>query len=600
MWRFKLHHLLSSAPEYLASVPRGNAPVRGKYLRLNSLGDSPCALGRPLYEAKSSFVYELVALREGFNALVIEICKHPLGSAEYDSWLRHVTEESETAKRQGYPLLLERLGDGSTVKVAPYISRTPETDWHSRLPLTRIERMISNDDVSGAADLCRRMLEQHGPKAILLEQMAHIRRRQGDLQEARHLFESSVKAHRQEGNASILRALFELAVTLLDLYQAESKPNSIEFDLGDGVRQRQIITPVDPHSPMPASDSSDVALEVLLEALFVEPYFSSGLLLLCDILGGGWEAEPFGLVAKAFVSIDPFHPAAPAIKEQLGRLSFATEETEDAPANVLAPSPEMPPHVAEMLRAIDAAYEPPIPEDVVSAESLVYASQYYSERGDMTRAERDLRRALELAPRSGNVVASLADLWCYQGKWDQARDWLLQQQRDFDDEWRIYEVLGRISSQLGSYKESCIYFHKALASGRGGLSIIKARLGDSYRHLRNEELARTYLNEAYNESPKDPLTSIFLLQLLKARMLRLSESGSNRLSLETELQEGDRILNFADQNGIITADMLFIKGQMLMILERPQEALQVLRAALDRDPAHQHAADAIQAVKQWL
>jgi tetratricopeptide (TPR) repeat protein len=599
MWRFKLRHLLSSAPEYLTSASRGTPPVRGKYLRLTSFGNAPCALGRAMYEAKDSFVYELIALRDGFNVLLIEICKHPPGSAQYESWLRHISMQSETAKQQGYPLLLERLDGGGTVKVAPYVSRTPETDWHSRLPVTKIERMVGEQDVSGAADLCQKMLEEHGPKGILLEQMAHIRRRQGNLQEARLLFERSVRAHRQEGNASILKALLELAVTLLDLHQAEPQPNSIEFDLGDGTRQRQIITPVDPQSPLPPTDLSDVALEVLLEALFVEPYFSSALLLLCDMLGGGWEAEPFGLVSKAFLSIDPFHPSASAIKERVSDLSFSPEETDDAPAAAPAPSPEVPPHVAEMLRAIDAAYEPPIPEDVVSAESLVCASQFYCARGDMKRAERDLRRAIELSPRSGKVVAVLADLWCYQGKWEQARDWLLEQKQELDDEWRIYEVLGRISSQLGSHKESCIYFHKALAAGGEDSSIIKARLGNSYRHLGNEELARTYLTETYGESPKEPLTSIFLLQLLKARMLRLSESEDG-VSLETELQEGDRILASADQNGIITGDMLFIKGQMLMILKRPEEALPVLRAVLDRDPDHPQAAGAIHAVEQWL
>jgi hypothetical protein len=42
------------------------------------------------------------------------------------------------------------------------------------------------------------------------------------------------------------------------------------------------------------------------------------------------------------------------------------------------------------------------------------------------------------------------------------------------------------------------------------------------------------------------------------------------------------------------------RGQMLMILERPQEALQALRAALDRDPDHPQAAHAIHAVEEWL
>src|ERR1035437_8696589 len=249
-------------------------------------------------------------MREGFNALSIEICKHPPGSAQYESWLRQVTEQSETAKLQGYPLLLECLAGGGTVKVAPYVSRSPETDWHSRLPVREIERLIDEEDISGAADLCQRMLEQHGPKGILLEQMAHIRRREGDLQEARLLFERCVKAHRLEGNASILTALFELAVTLMDLHQAESQPNSIEFDLGDGIRQRQIITPIDLQSPTPPSDLSDVALEVLLESLFIEPYFSTALLLLCEMLSDGWETEAFELVGRAFLRIDPFHPSA--------------------------------------------------------------------------------------------------------------------------------------------------------------------------------------------------------------------------------------------------------------------------------------------------
>jgi tetratricopeptide (TPR) repeat protein len=599
MWRFKLSQLLSSAPEYLIAVPRGDSPVRGKYLRLTSLGNTPCALGRALYEAKDSRIYELIALREGFNALVIEICKHPLGSTQYENWLRHVTDQSEAAKEQNYPLLLERLSCGSTVKVMPYVSRTPKTDWRSRLPVRDIEKMLGTKDILGALNLCQRLLDEHGPKGILLEEMAHIRRRQSNLQEARHLFEHSVKAHRQEGNASILSALLELAVTLLDLHQTETLPNSIEIDLGDGIKQRQIITPVDPESPMPPTDLSDIALEVLLESLFVEPYFSSALLLLCEILGNGWEAEMFGLVANAFLSIDPLHSSADAIKEQLGELTVLPQEATTTPAGAPSPSPDVPPQVADMLRAIDAAYESPIPEDVVSPESLVCASQFHAGRGDMKRAERDLRRALELSPGNRKVVAALADLWCHEGKWEQAREWLLEQKNELGDDWRIQEALGRISSQLGSYKESCIYFHKALASHGEDSSIIKARLGDSYRHLGNEELARAYLNEAYEESPREPLISIFLLQLLKARMLRLSEC-EDEVSLETELEEANSILDSASQNGILNGDMLFIKGQMLMILQHPQKALQALRAVLDRDPDHPKAPEVILAVEEWL
>jgi hypothetical protein len=107
------------------------------------------------------------------------------------------------------------------------------------------------------------------------------------------------------------------------------------------------------------------------------------------------------------------------------------------------------------------------------------------------------------------------------------------------------------------------------------------------------------LNEAYEESPREPLISIFLLQLLKARMLRLSECEDD-VSLETELQEANSILDSANQNGIVTGDMLFIKGQMLMILQHPQEALQALRAVLDRDPDHPQAPEAIHAVEEWL
>jgi len=181
MWRFKLHHLLSSAPEYITAVRRGDSPVRGKYLRLSSLGNTPCALGRAIFEAKDSMIYELIALREGFNALLIEICKHPLGSTQQENWLRHITEESTVAKKHDYPLLLERLSCGSTVKVMPYVSRTPKTDWRSRLPVTDIEELLRAEDIPSAVDLCQRRLEEYGPKGILLEEMAHIRRRQGNL-----------------------------------------------------------------------------------------------------------------------------------------------------------------------------------------------------------------------------------------------------------------------------------------------------------------------------------------------------------------------------------------------------------------------------------
>jgi tetratricopeptide (TPR) repeat protein len=590
MWRYKLQQLYSAAPEFVTTDTQEKCAFKGKYLHID---DEPFALGKVIGEGDESQVFELISLRHGYFDRVLKLCKHKRGSKEYRRWANEVRDEvnphSALPQVEHYPAGLIELPCGGIAKIQSYYSPNPECDWASSYPAVPIIQLIRAGNLDGAEHLCQAKIESHGRKAIFLEQLALIQGYRGHFENARNLFEECISAHRTEGNSAVLGAFFNLALTLVRLHESESLPGTMKLNLGGIIYQQRITE----HSVI---DLSDVALEVLIEALTIEPYYSTAIDLTCNIIGGGGEAESYEVLAEAFLQIDRNHPHADGIAHELHRLRAWQAENVGKP---LETPPEIPPHVKALLDKENAEYEPPVPPQAAEAESLFHASQQHLSGGDYVRAERDLRRACELNKRESKYVVGLSDLWCSRGEWERAEKWLKEHVSHFPDDPVVYEAQGRVYSELRRYRDSCVAFHKALACQPPDDErwVIQARLGTQYRKLGKLENAMQNLREAYKNRQEELLVNMFLLQGLKDTILELREKG---LESEGTLAEANAVLEKAKAAGILGAELLFIKGQIMMTLVRSEEALEALGEAMKLDPAHPYAASAYDAVKKYL
>jgi tetratricopeptide (TPR) repeat protein len=562
--------------------------------------EEPFVLGKMIGEGDESQVFELVSLRQGYFDHVIKLCKHKPGSSEYHRWAAEVRDEvnphSALPTIENYPANLVRLPCGGIAKVQPYFSANPELDWSSGYPAVPIVQLIRAGDLDGAEQSCEKRIRVHGRKAVFVEQLALIQACRGRYDCARSLYEECVRAHRAEQNTAGLGAMYNLALTLMRLYEFEPLPGSMEVNLGEVVHSQRVM-PIDRENPTPMIDLSDVALEVLIEALTIEPFYSSAIDLMCNIIGGGGEGESFEILAAALLTIDPSHPHAGAVDEELHRLrkwkeDQSTEAHDDVPQ-------EIPANVKALLDKMDAVYEPPVPPEAAEAESLFTASQMHMGSGDYARAERDLRRACELNEAEVKYVVALSDLWCFRGEWERAEQWLREQTSRFPDEFRLYEAQGRVYSEVGRHRDSCVAFHKALACQPADEVrwVIQARLGTSYRKLGKLEVAMQHLREAYKYGSGERLINVFLLQGLKDQILGLRERGVENAPIYAEALA---VLENAKAKGFLGAELLFIKGQIMMVLVRSEEALEALGEAIKLDPKHPYAKSAYDAVKEHL
>jgi tetratricopeptide (TPR) repeat protein len=365
-------------------------------------------------------------------------------------------------------------------------------------------------------------------------------------------------------------------------YEEEPLPGTLTLAI-EGITYSQRIMPVDDKHPVAPTDRSDEALEVLMEALALEPYFASAIDLMLGIVGGGGELESSLLLAEALLAIDPHHQHAERARDvqehaQASRVNRSLNSE---------PAPEIPEHIQALLKREEALYEPPVPPDAAVAESLFTASETYAARGDNARAERDLRRAIALNSSESKYVVALSDVLCADGRWADAETLLSSIVSNFSDDYRVYEAMGRVKNELKQYRESCIAFHKALACNPPEPIkwVITARLGSSYGWLGRLARGLEFLRDAYSHCPADSLVNVFVLQALKVEMLE-AQDRADTVALREASREAEGVLNAAEQHGILGADLLFIKGQMMMIQRRDEEALQALRRALELDPGH--------------
>ena len=203
MWRHKIRVALAHSPAFAEVTEDG---LRGRYLHVAGFSKAPSALGPARFRRGDAHVHDLLALREGENLLMAEICQHPTGSEGYRRWQEDVKQRVGPAAEKNIPVFAQPLRCGTVICVYPYMSPSPETAWESLLPTHDIRTKIVSGDLDDAVALCERAIAQHGRKAILLQGLAEIRHQGGNLESARTLFLESIKAHRADGNAGLLSA----------------------------------------------------------------------------------------------------------------------------------------------------------------------------------------------------------------------------------------------------------------------------------------------------------------------------------------------------------------------------------------------------------
>lgn len=588
MWRYKLQTLLSVAPAPL-TLDANSQGFQGKYLWIQ---DEPFALGQFIGEGDEAQVFELIKLRQGVFNDVVKICKYAPSHTKYKKWANSVRDEvnpySILPNVEQTPAHLIPV-EGGVVKVQPYLSPTPEVDWRSAYPVFPILEMIRAGDLVGAILRCNEMLERHGNKGIILEQKGICLAMLGRLEDARATLEQSLGAHTAEGNSSRLFVAYNLATLLMRLHEAEvdNLPGMMTIQL-EGLTFRQQILEAGP----PTYDLSDQAVEVLIDCLVLEPYYVQALLLLARILRGGGESQSMAAIAQAVDHIDPstFHKSS--------LQAFRDYATRAAKPAEIGDVPEIPPHVAELLRQYDKQYAPPIPEKAAQAESFYNSATFYADQGEFERAEEAIQKAIVLEPNELRYVLALCRFDCEEDRWECAYHRLQKVICDFTDDYRGYEAQGRVCNQLKRYRESCINFHKALACTppKADAALIMARLGDSYRLFGQRESAFKNLRAAFATDPFEPLVVLFLVRALRDEVVREQEQG-NIEGRDRYIKEIVETLDEAELRGVRSPDFGVLRAQILIASGQLKEAIGPLEKALSMDPTHQIAATILAKLK---
>lgn len=581
MWRSRL---LATLRDPIPLDLRSTEGHRNRYLwvgqgdpTLNRHYGEPCALGRLIGEGDEARVYQLLRLRTGYWNEVVKICKFPVDHPKYKKWATEVRDETNAFSKlpdvEREPAWLVEV-PGGVVKVQNYIPSGISQDWESAYQIRPIVEALHRGDLDAADSLTEQMIARDGPHGLLLEQRATILGLRGDFEAARAAFDQCVRAYRSEGSFNILVAYLNYANTLMQLYDKhfDELPGLMKLTLDDGTVFSQQFAVIGSSEQLEMDrDYSDQALEVLLEALVVEPCFLPALRVLHD-LTPHHEPEMRLAVLNSLIQIDPLH--AGLWRQDFEEAQAALERKSDLPHSE---SP-LPPEVLEVLQQHEAAYEPPVPEGADQATSRAFAAEYYLSTGDLRRAEQAIHEAIELAPDEPRYHALACEVLNLQDRWSESYERLQRLSRQFTDSSAIYDVLGRTCDQLELYRESCIAFHKAFSCREDNGALILARLGNAYRRLGDFDRAQSYTRQALEISGNEPQTNYFALLVVRDALAR------GVIQPDAALSESADSLSRLEAAGVLRADHFVAGAQIAYLGKQRNLAIQRLETAQRLSP----------------
>lgn len=587
MWRYRLAEALKPFTPLDLSTTDGQ---QGRYLwvgsgdaDLNRLFGEPCALGRLIGEGDEAKVYQLIRLRNGSWNEVVKICKFPPGHKKYQTWLTEVRDESNSFSRipevERHPAWIVEV-PGGAVKVQSYLLSGASHDWESALQIVPVLKAMQIGDLNKAEQLTNALIQQEGEQPLLVEQKAILAGAREDLEGSRELWKKVVRGYRSAESFNVLVAYNNYAYVLLKLYEKhfDDLPGLMKLTLPDGtVLSQQFAMPGTPEQIAMDQDYSDQALEVLLEALAVEPCFLPAWHKFCRLIQ---EPDAKLAVLRRIVEIDP--QCEPLVQDEIleaeAEVARMAQLQKEAQASEDSPSSQ---DVQDMLAKFEATYEPPVPDGADQAKSRAFAADYYLSRGAPERALAAADEAIELQPNVPEYHALACDCLNVLGRWEESRERLLLITKRFTDSWEVYDVLGRTCDELKLYRESCIAFLKANSCHDGSSPYLLLRISSAYRKLKQIDKARECLQRAI-EVGADEAEAFYVEQLTIRDSLDPTNQSIEVLSRIAEMVETMKDKCILESRHLVAAaQVACLVGEFPLAIER-------LEASLRLDPNDAH------------
>lgn len=585
-WKYKILQLISQPPEFLSlSKDEGVESFHGRYVTIDNL---PYALGKLIGEGDEAMVYELVRLREGYFDSVIKIPRYKPGHAKYAIWAKQVRDEinphSDLPDVEKQEARLVKV-PGGVVKVQPYLTASPETDWKSTYPAIPILSKLHQGDLEGALYVCDKLIQRYGKRGVLLEHKGIILTQMQLYEEAKLVLEEAVEAHTKEDNTARLIAAYNLANLHRILHTIEDVPGWIELKDNTCLPLPQIFT-----SPEEASshvDHLDKLFSILLEILTTEPFFVPALLLMAEVLETGVHIDIFEAVITAVQRIDPTNPALPELKSGLEDWKAAIVKDVDIPEQVV-----------NDLEKFEEVYIDPEPEKGRQAAARFQSGSYLLSMGNLDDAEHEFSAAIDLDSDNITYWLELCRVLYLKQDYEKSLRHLQEVTRRFSDESLVHFQMGEVYQKLGRHREACISFHKALACDPVEASCIELQLGHSYRAMGKLEKSIGFYKSAFQHYPNDPETILGLTYALREKSNALESEGKIAESHST-FNEALNIIQSAIQRVPNSSELYVAEAQLLVKVGRFEEAIESLRCSVSLDPKHPFAQKFLNELEMW-
>jgi tetratricopeptide (TPR) repeat protein len=448
----------------------GDAPGRvfsGKYLRL---AGHPVALGREIGRGEEAIVFELIDLKSGlFGEHVVKICRHRPGTPEYRRWAVPVRFQynrgSSLTDIEFIPARLFTV-DGGLVKVQRYVSRNPEQDWATRLPIRHLEAVAHRDTI-GASHRLEELITTHGERAIFLEMKALLAANDGDLDNALSYMSRALASHIAFDSSSRYRAALGLSAIMDALYERDRSHGDSELSLKlpDGRVHRQTIF----SSGRDAAEDDahqERSVFALMEVMSDLPYLICGLEYLIESFTDSGEYDQVTCdLRKALYRIDPQNQMSS--DQASSELKAAESGDKAVSANIdnslIGHEPagsegakvkqEIPPSALAMLAEHDRIYREKV-QIVRSGNARFLAGISDFHQGHMVEAEKNFRQAIEMEPSEADHYTALATFYSTTGRSIQAIQVFREALAQLPGEPEIRFLLGRELLRAGELNEA--------------------------------------------------------------------------------------------------------------------------------------------------